>query len=95
MHYKKEVIKAVKLIVKLYEHPECEAGGYAHIVTDDWNLEDEDIDFCIKQAEKGEHDIDEKGRKLCLEVLNQLKSLNEYERYLSLDLAHSFIENKI
>lgn len=86
-----EVKKAADLIGKLYEHPDCGAGGYAHVVTDDWNLEDGSIDFCIKEAEKGEYDIDEEGRQLCLSILNQLKSLSKDERYSSLALADGFI----
>lgn len=40
-------IRAAALVKKLYEFPEGGVGGHCHIVTDDYNLEDENIDFCL------------------------------------------------
>lgn len=83
---------AADLIKKLYQHPDCMAGGYAHIVTDDWNLEDYNIQSSISAAEKGEYDwINEEGRQLCLQTLHSLKPLTENERYSALALVHGFI----
>jgi hypothetical protein len=42
-----ERIDRVKLIKYLYSFESAGAGGYAHIVTDDSNLETEDIEWCI------------------------------------------------
>lgn len=35
-----KIKKAAELVKNLYKQDGCGAGGYAHIVTDDWNLED-------------------------------------------------------
>ena len=86
------VRRAAASIEELYDHPDCCVGGYAHIVTDDWNVDDCHIDFCIKEAEKGEYDIDEEGRQLCLSVLQQMKELSEDERYSALALVDGFIK---
>ena len=42
---------AAEAVQALYEHPDCGAGGNLHIVTDDWNCEDESLAFCLKQIE--------------------------------------------
>jgi hypothetical protein len=39
------------LILAYYEKPENVVGGNLHIVLDDFNIRDGDIDFCLKQAE--------------------------------------------
>lgn len=83
---------AAELIKYLYEQDGCSAGGYAHIVTDDWNLEDGNIDLCITEAEKGEYEhISEEGRQACINTLKCLKELTEDERYSALALVDSFI----
>ena len=37
---------AAATVTALYEHPNCIVGGNLHIVTDDWNLEDSNLEFC-------------------------------------------------
>ena len=87
--------KAAELIKDLYEQDGCEVGGYAHIVTDDWNLEDGNIDWCITKAEKGEYeDISEEGRQACINTLKCLKELTEDERYSALALVDNFIDGR-
>ena len=39
---------AAALVDRIYDHS-C-VGANAHIVTDDWNLEDSHIDWCLKEA---------------------------------------------
>lgn len=43
--------RAATLVDELYEFS-C-VGGNCHIVTDDWNLEDSHVAYCIKQVEAG------------------------------------------
>lgn len=43
--------KTAELVKRLYEF--AAAGGNCHIVTDDWNLEDDHIEFCVAQVERG------------------------------------------
>lgn len=85
------VKSAAAAITKLYEHPDCGVGGYAHIVVDDWNTEDGNIDYCLMEALGGKYDIDEEGRQLCIEVLNKLKPLTEDERITALAIHNKFI----
>lgn len=87
--------KAAELIKDLYEQDGCGVGGYAHIVTDDWNLEDGNIDWCITEAEKGEYEhISEEGRQACINTLKCLKELTEDERYSALALVDNFIDGQ-
>ena len=83
--------RAAELINEIYEQDDCGAGGYAHIVVDDWNLDDSDIDFCINEANKGEYDISEEGKLACLNCLHFLKDLSEDERYSAMAIADGFL----
>jgi hypothetical protein len=47
---KTENWEIVELIKAFYNEPNNGAGGHLHLVTDDGNLEDDDIRFCIEQA---------------------------------------------
>jgi len=70
-----------KLIAGVYEiHA---AGGTAHIVVDDWNLGDENIDWCLELP-----DIDDVCRR-CLEAMRQL---TETERAIALGAHDGFID---
>ena len=85
--------KAAELIKDLYKQDGCGVGGYAHVVTDDWNLEDGNIDWCITEAEKGEYEhISEEGKHACINTLKYLKGLTEDERYSALALVDNFID---
>lgn len=87
-----EVEKAADLVRKLYNQPGCGAGGYAHIVTDDWNLKDNHIDFCIQETDKAENEgMSEESKQVCLDVLNQFKKLSLDERYSALAIVDGFI----
>lgn len=88
----KKTKKAAELINEIYEQYDCGAGGYAHIVVDDWNMDDSSIDFCINAANEGEYDISEEGRQACLNCLNYLKELSEDERYSAMAIHDNFLE---
>jgi hypothetical protein len=76
----------------LYKQDGCSVGGYAHIVTEDWNLDDACIDWCITEAEKGEYgDISEEGRQASIEALKCLKELTEDERCSVMAMVDGFI----
>lgn len=88
---------AAELITELYEQEDCGVGGYAHIVVDDWNLDDNSIDYCIGVAKKGEGDyenISEEGRQACLTTLNYLKQLSKEERYSAMAIHSNYIQLK-
>lgn len=87
-----KIIEASEAIKDLYLQEGCSCGGYAHIVVDDWNLEDHHIKYCIEIAEKGDKDyIDNDGKVACLNTLNLLMDLPEHQRYTALALADGFI----
>lgn len=48
-----QVILASGLIEKVYEQPGGGVGGGLHIVVDDWNLEDDSIEWCMKKRTLG------------------------------------------
>ncbi len=37
-------------LTRLYSLPDCCSGGPLHITTDDLNVEDADLDFCVIQV---------------------------------------------
>lgn len=49
----KSIIK--DLITALYSIPDCGCGGCAHVVTDDMNVSDSDIDFIVEYAKKNSY----------------------------------------
>ncbi len=59
----KAVIDAVNSIEDLYK--EHALGGRLHIVTDDWNVEDEHLEWC---KEQGLNDIEQR----CFQLLKPL-----------------------
>lgn len=74
--------KAKRLIKDVYSIHDCITGGYAHIVLDDGNLSDSNINFCIQLAENKEYGghISEEGRLACLECLKFLLTLSVEDR---------------
>jgi hypothetical protein len=52
------VREAAAAVRRVYDLPGGGVGGYGHIVFDDWNIEDGNIDYCLKSAE-----CDEYGRR--------------------------------
>lgn len=45
------VREAARLVAALFEH--SAVGGTAHVVVDDWNLEDEHLEWCMGQSVAG------------------------------------------
>lgn len=83
--------KAAELINRIYEQEGCGAGGYAHIVVDDWNLDDSSIDFCINDINNGYSGISEEGKMACYDCLIYLKQLSEDERYSAMAISCNFL----
>lgn len=55
---------AAKLIEELYEH-HC-SGGYLHIVTDDYNLKQHNIDWCVDRQGGRDHGAPDGRRRASL-----------------------------
>ncbi len=87
-------LKGAELIDELYCTPDGGAGGYAHVVTDDDNLEDHSIDFCLKSAAEDEFskDISEETRIASIVCLEYLKTLSFEERSSALAIYNGFVE---
>lgn len=83
----KETVKAIR---ELYGY--AAAGGGAHVVTDDWNLDDEDIDFCLNNQD-GEYLRDKpEEAKVTLKVLTLLRTMTESQRATVLGIRDGFIK---
>lgn len=85
-----EVRAAASLVDDVYASPNGGAGGYAHIVLDDWNLEDAFVLDCFRlNQENPEHWPQETidATAACLEAF---KKLNEAERASALALNHGY-----
>lgn len=85
--------EAVKLIRKLYATPDGSAGGYGHIVFDDNNVEDRNIDYCLKSAKSDEygHAISEETRVASIAALNHFSTLTMDERNSALAVIDGLI----
>lgn len=65
------------MIAQWYKQPGCETGGPLHIVTDDQNVEDDDLIFCHEQLL-----VSDVGSKhLALEILVGLATMSIAERF--------------
>jgi hypothetical protein len=51
------VREAAAAVEAVYNHS-C-VGGNLHIVLDDWNIEDDSLEFCRVQIERGDHGTEE------------------------------------
>jgi len=72
--------ETAELIKKLYDCDDGGVGGYGHIVFDDDNLEDGNIQWCIEEAKKGQYDYSEETRLASLKALESMLLLTEKER---------------
>lgn len=80
-HNSDEVDYVLKLAALLYEDlGEC-CGGMLHIVLDDGNLDDDDIQWCIDRCNH-EENKDRDDKYLCLEIAHKMLRMDEYERRL-------------
>ena len=65
----------------LYEDMGEGAGGMLHIVLDDGNLDDDDLQWCIEYCNR-EENTDRHDKKICLEIAHRMLGLNREERLL-------------
>ena len=69
-HYNQHLDTVRAYIDCLYKLEECECGGLLHIVTDDQNVRDSYIKFCLQQCnEHPEREESELGKLICEELL--------------------------
>lgn len=79
-HVTEQARSVVSLIKAVYElHP---VGGAAHIVVDDWNLEDGDIQWCIRKADPDEVTLKCLQAMLRLSFAERVAAMAIYEGYI-------------
>ena len=88
-------IKGAKLIDDVYSHEENSCGGYGHIVFDDWNLNDSDIEYCLKDAEENKYaeQYPEPARQSVIAALKYMATLSIAERYSAMGIQSGFSES--
>lgn len=94
-----QIERCAGLVRKLYE---CSpVGGNLHIITDDWNLEDEHIEMCREYmaaipegAETEYQDAEDYAKQLRIEreIINLMTPMNEEERGAVLALQDGFLD---
>ncbi len=83
--------KAALLVDAIYEFS-C-VGGNAHIVVDDFNIEDPNIDWCLDEALKTNvHEADEVQLKVERECLEAFKAMTITERASALAIHEGWLE---
>lgn len=95
-----ETRRVADLIKELYELNSV--GGPLHIVTDDYNVSDDDVRFCldeINQTGPDEHwsfterpENADNLRGLCLDIANSMVDMSEAERTSTIALSDGFWE---
>jgi hypothetical protein len=74
--------EALRLIKELYNTNDGWVGGYGHIVFDDGNVENEHIEWCIKEAKENKYKkyLSEETRLSSIKALECFLQLSEKER---------------
>lgn len=87
-----KTIYAAALVSKVYEF--SNAGGHAHNVIDDWNLDDSNINWCIKLIDENDEKTDTNPLQIEaeLECLMALSRLTDDERASAMALHEGFID---
>ena len=79
---KSELIRRLDVLVKaIYETPEGGCGCCLHIVLDDGNFQQDNVEWCLRHAEHG----------ICREVAELLLHLTEEGRQIAVGLGGIFI----
>ena len=85
-------LAAAFLVNALERMPDGGVGGHLHIVTDDWNLEDEHLSFCEANIDSGEHPYPPEQERLERQIIAAFLAMSEDERYSAMALADRVIE---
>jgi hypothetical protein len=80
-YWSKEIIEVCALVRVLYDDMGDGAGGMLHIVLDDGNIDDDDIQWCIEYCNR-EENADRHDKETCLEVAHRMLNLSIEERML-------------
>lgn len=86
-------VRLSALIAQVYEHHS--AGGNAHIVIDDWNLDDGDIDFCLQRVAENPYDDPQEQLDAERECLQLMRQCTMDERASALAMADGFLQSPL
>ena len=81
IYWTKEVEEVCKLVKTLYEDMGERAGGMLHIVLDDCNIDDDDLQWCIEYCNR-EENADRHDKSICLEIAHRMLNLSKEQRLL-------------
>jgi len=82
--------KAATLADQVYEF--SYVGGDLHILLDDWNVEDNHLDFCATAIEENIHELSPENQEIERQCLAAFKELSEEERYSALAIREGYTE---
>lgn len=82
------VRNAAELIHRVYQHEP--AGGYLHVVIDDWNLDDHSLNVCIQDIHDNELNYEPHRTALQAECAEALRALTTAERASALALEDGY-----
>ena len=85
--YNSKFMVVSKLIEVLYDLDGCECGGLCHIVTDDDNIYDNDLDWVIEWCNK-EENKDRVEKELCILICTLLKQMTFKQRAILFDIMN-------
>lgn len=87
-----KTMAAASLVRRVYEFS-C-VGGNLHIVLDDWNLQDENLQFCMDEIKKGGYEGRDSPEELAAETecCEAFIALNMDERASALALHEGYLE---
>lgn len=80
-----KTLHASKLIMKIYEF-NC-VGANCHIVLDDQNIDDDDIEFCIGAAKENYHEQPKENNDAEFECMNLFLTMTLDERCSAIEMA--------
>lgn len=82
---------ASTLIELIYQTNDGGAGGYAHVVVDDFNLSDNHIDSCLEDIHRDEDTVNNDSIQPCKAALMYLRTLTYKERVSAMAIHNNYI----
>lgn len=80
-YWSEEVSEICELVGHLYNDMREGSGGMLHIVLDDFNIDDDDLKWCIEYCNQSEN-RDSHDRDICIEIAQRMLKLSREARML-------------
>ena len=80
-YWSEEIGEICSLVKYLYDDLHEGAGGMLHIVLDDCNIDDDDLEWCLEYCDK-EENRDRHDKEICIEIAQRMLRLSREERML-------------